>query len=128
VDFGSASAGEEGKTFVVVALDVSAKVLIPSEAEYRSKGSKAKRERCRSYNPERFTLILADGRRFLCSAMTSDSDRNWFGSSYREGGPQRETEGISVAAIVDVKDARSPFKIQLDTNAPIPVPDRRLGD
>jgi hypothetical protein len=136
-----------GKVFLVVKLEVPREMFIPSEEEYRKqlaeltknrsdtignekneKFENPKRNQLLSVNSERFTLILADGRSFSCIQISQD-DKTWasgWDSRIVSDGEFKGNEIVSVAVVMDAKDAKPPFKIKLDKLEPVSVPNEKI--
>ena len=141
---------DKDKIFLVVTVSIPTDELITTEAEYRTmkheqdsskieagekKISLPAKEYCRIYSPQRFTVILADGRGYHGQLIArknstgmgfSSSCTYWqsFASSQSPEVPKNET--VDVAFVVDEKDSRPPFQIQLDRNTTVTVPDTKL--
>jgi major membrane immunogen (membrane-anchored lipoprotein) len=141
---------DKDKIFLVVTVSVPTGELIPTEAEYRTmkheqdsskieagekKISFPAKEYCRIYSPQRFTVIFADGRGYHGQLIARDNSAGmgfssscmyWqsFANSQSPEVPKNET--VNVAFVVDGKDCRPPFQIQLDRNTTVPVPDTKL--
>lgn len=143
---------EDGGTFVVVVVEIPVQLLMPTEAEYQSilarekeqkKDDKAAadkgplpRECYRLLYPQRFTVVLADGRGERADVITpweyaslmGFHDGNITMSVTREKVADKAEQNVKVAVAVVVKeaDAKPPFRLQLDREAARPVPDKVL--
>lgn len=144
---GSITPTDKDASFLVISLRMPVSELMPTEAEYKSMKARhdaratdptapktvmPARENCRMYTPERFTVILADGRGI--KAQLIDSAGAGFSSGFSsststadEAGRMKSPampalERIEVACIVKGGETRPPFCVQLDRRAPQPVP------
>lgn len=143
---------EEGGTFVVVVVEIPAQLLMPTEAEYQSilarekeqkKDDKAAadkgplpRECYRLLYPQRFTIVLADGRGERADVITpwefaslmGFHDGNITMSITREKVADKAEQSVKLAVAVVVKEteAKPPFMLQLDRGNPRKVPDKVL--
>ncbi len=136
---------EEGKVFLVITVAVPTKELIPTEAEYLTLKSEydadkieskthmsplSPRENCRIYNPERFTIILADGRGYHGKLIALVNGFAAFASSFTSWHTPEDkkspNETVDVAFVVDEKDVKPPFRIQIDRQSPVAVPEKKM--
>lgn len=133
---GSYSPNDNGKVFLVITVAVPTKELIPTEAEYLKIEPKFEsRENCRILNHERFTVILVDGRRYHGELIAFHARENvpiLDFSPYMISWQMLENEktlivtNVDVAFVVDEKDAKPPFRIQLDRQTPVAVPEKKM--
>jgi hypothetical protein len=143
---------EEGKTFVVIVADVPVQLLMPTEAEYQSilaedrerkKDDKPAtdkgplpRDRYRLLDPQRFTVVLADGRGQRAVAITTWEFASAMGfhdgtltmsiMQAKSGAKDETSVKLAVAVVVNEAEAKPPFMLQLDRDLTRRVPDKVL--
>ncbi|MGD2072756.1 MAG: hypothetical protein PVG65_04635 [Candidatus Thorarchaeota archaeon] len=125
--------------FLTVVMSVPSVLFVPTEAEYgRMKKSKhsnkelAPRTHIKLYQPNRFSLILSNGRSFTGVLITFWPVKKPLGFStnirFAEKGPveKRETDQIAVAFIIPKVNSKPPFRIQIDRDKPVTVAKKEL--
>jgi WD40 repeat protein len=126
--------------FVVVVLSVPRGHLVPSGTEYETMRKEAEqdpkadpvapRERLGVYSPERFRLVLADGRsgrgRLLGNWPCADGFCGGFTRTSSDPVATDERVALAIAWPVPAAAAKGPFRVRLDKAEPVAVPDLRI--
>lgn len=140
---------DSNKRFIVIVAFVPSDLVMPSEAEYtKLKGDHDGRtnklyppRNCLSHlDSARFRIVLADGqaqRQCLVADLrgsagslgTYFSGGTMTNTRYSKGSPEplKSPTKIGVACVAAREDCKPPFKLQIDQDDPVDVPNKKVG-